>query len=93
LFGAEELIANHPDHHILIIGQYISQLEKISTHLKLPLITGKTRHEEREKLYGGQAFFRALAEKTVASAAGSFAFRASSCGPILIHLHSHPVAL
>jgi len=49
---AEELMANHADDHILIIGQYLSQLEKISAHLKLPLITGKTRHEEREKLYG-----------------------------------------
>jgi len=31
---------------------HLSQLEKISAHLKLPLLTGKTRHEEREKLYG-----------------------------------------
>ncbi|MHB8764932.1 MAG: helicase-related protein, partial [Deferrisomatales bacterium] len=48
---AEELIANHPDDHILVIGQYLAQLELLAEHLGLPLITGKTRHEERERLY------------------------------------------
>ena len=48
---AEELVANHADDHVLVIGQYISQLETISEHLKLPLITGKTQHEERVRLY------------------------------------------
>jgi DNA excision repair protein ERCC-3 len=46
-----ELIANHPDDSILVIGQFISQLETISADLDLPLITGKTPHEERERLY------------------------------------------
>lgn len=48
---AEDLIANHKDDSILIIGQYISQLEKISIALGYPLITGKTKHQEREYLY------------------------------------------
>lgn len=48
---ARELISNHPDDNILIIGQYISQLEAIAKALDYPLITGKTRQEEREKLY------------------------------------------
>ncbi len=48
---AGDLISNHPDDSILIIGQYISQLEKISKALNYPLITGKTKHEEREKRY------------------------------------------
>jgi DNA excision repair protein ERCC-3 len=48
---AGELIEHHADDNILIIGQYISQLEAISKALGYPLITGKTRHEEREKLY------------------------------------------
>ncbi len=47
----EELIFNHPDDSILVIGQYISQLEKLSTALDLPIITGKTKHAEREALY------------------------------------------
>lgn len=48
---AEELIINHPDDSILVIGQYISQLEKVAAELNLPLITGKTKHLEREALY------------------------------------------
>ncbi len=48
---AGDLISNHPDDSILIIGQYISQLEEISKALNYPLITGKTKHEEREKRY------------------------------------------
>lgn len=47
----EELIFNHPDDSILVIGQYISQLEKLSKALDLPIITGKTKHVEREALY------------------------------------------
>jgi DNA excision repair protein ERCC-3 len=46
-----ELIANHPDDSILVIGQFISQLETIAANLDLPLITGKTPHAEREQLY------------------------------------------
>jgi DNA excision repair protein ERCC-3 len=48
---AEELIINHADDSILVIGQYISQLEKVADELNLPLITGKTKHVEREALY------------------------------------------
>ncbi len=47
----QNLIANHPDDNILIIGHYISQLETIAKALNFPLITGKTRHEERKKRY------------------------------------------
>lgn len=36
---------------ILIIGQYIEQLEKLSAELHIPLITGKTPNKEREVLY------------------------------------------
>ncbi|NOR59640.1 MAG: helicase [Methanosarcinales archaeon] len=46
-----ELLENHAGESILIIGQFISQLEKLARSLDLPIITGKTRHDEREKLY------------------------------------------
>ncbi len=46
-----ELLENHAGESILIIGQYISQLEKLAKSLGLPIITGKTRHDERERLY------------------------------------------
>ncbi len=47
----EELLADHDQDHVLVIGQYISQLERLAKHLDCPLIAGKTRHEERERLY------------------------------------------
>ncbi|RJS70868.1 helicase [Methanophagales archaeon] len=46
-----ELLDNHAGESILIIGQFISQLEKLAKSLRLPIITGKTRHDERERLY------------------------------------------
>lgn len=46
-----ELLENHAGESILIIGQFISQLERLAKSLGLPIITGKTRHDERERLY------------------------------------------
>ncbi|PIE04004.1 MAG: DNA helicase [Spirochaetales bacterium] len=48
---ARELAENHKEDHILIIGQYIKQLEEMASHLKVPLITGKTPNQERERIY------------------------------------------
>jgi DNA excision repair protein ERCC-3 len=48
---ARQLISNHDGDNILVIGQFISQLEYLAKGLKAPLITGKTRHADREKLY------------------------------------------
>ena len=47
----EELIEGNPDDRILVIGQYLDQLQTISRRLSLPLITGKTPNAERERLY------------------------------------------
>ena len=47
----EELIENHLDDKILVIGQYINQIEKIAKDLEIPIITGKTKNIEREVLY------------------------------------------
>ncbi|MDR2314666.1 MAG: DEAD/DEAH box helicase [Spirochaetaceae bacterium] len=49
--AAVELIANHREDHILVIGQYISQLEAIARRLQVPLVTGKTPNAERERIY------------------------------------------
>ena len=57
-FFVEELIENNPDDAILVIGQYLDQLEKVAADLKLPLITGKTPNAERERFY--DAFRRGL---------------------------------
>ena len=53
---AKALIKMYPEDKILVIGQYISQLEKIAEDLKVPIITGKTPNQERDKIY---ADFRA----------------------------------
>ena len=45
------LVARHPDDFILIIGQYINQLETIATAFNLPIITGSTPNVKREELY------------------------------------------
>lgn len=47
----KKLMAIHEGANILIIGQYISQLEEISSRFKLPIITGSTPINEREDLY------------------------------------------
>lgn len=46
-----QLIENHGDDLIMVIGQYISQLEILAEELNAPLITGKTKQAERETLY------------------------------------------
>ena len=39
------------DDNVLVIGQYLDQLDVIAAMLDAPLITGKTPHREREQLY------------------------------------------
>lgn len=45
------LLRHHHDASVLVIGQYISQLNDIASTFKLPLITGSTATTEREVLY------------------------------------------
>lgn len=47
----DNLIAKHPDDNILIIGQYIDQLEMLTDALNVPIITGKTPNKERQEIY------------------------------------------
>ncbi len=47
----KELVEKSPEDKILVIGQYLSQLEELSRMLKCPLITGKTPNEERDRIY------------------------------------------
>ena len=48
----KEIIDQHPNDKILVIGQYLAQLEEIAKLLKCPIITGKTPNGERDKIYG-----------------------------------------
>jgi DNA excision repair protein ERCC-3 len=47
----ERLLERHKDDHVLIIGQYLSQLDQLRQRLGAPIITGETPNDEREALY------------------------------------------
>lgn len=47
----KKLLTKHKENQILIIGQYLSQLETIAKEINAPLITGKNTNAEREILY------------------------------------------
>jgi DNA excision repair protein ERCC-3 len=67
----QKLIAKHDSGRILIIGQYIDQLNLLAHHLEAPLITGKTPNQDRERLY---AAFRDGSERLlIVSKVGNFA--------------------
>ena len=48
----EELAKRHADDQLLVIGQYIDQLDELSEVLGVPLIKGDTPIKERERLFG-----------------------------------------
>lgn len=47
----ENIIAQHPDDQILVIGQFLDQLAELGAHLDAPVITGDTSVRERERLF------------------------------------------
>jgi DNA excision repair protein ERCC-3 len=47
----EELVGLHAGEQILVIGQYIDQLDDLSEKLGVPVIKGETPIKEREKLF------------------------------------------
>ncbi len=47
------LVERHATDRVLVIGQYLDQLDDVAAALSAPLITGKTAIAEREKLYAG----------------------------------------
>ncbi|WP_036730163.1 DNA repair helicase XPB [Paenibacillus sp. FSL R7-277] len=49
--AAAQIAAAHPAASILVIGQYLDQLEQLALELAAPLITGKTPQKERNALY------------------------------------------
>jgi DNA excision repair protein ERCC-3 len=69
--AALELIANHREDQILVIGQYISQLESIAERLDAPLVTGRTPNAEREQVY--LAFKKGEIQVMVVSKVANFA--------------------
>ena len=47
-----KIINKYQEDKILVIGQYLDQLNQIAKILKAPIITGKTPTAERDKIYG-----------------------------------------
>lgn len=66
-----QLVQNHHEDHILVIGQYIKQLTKVAKALEAPLITGKTPNKKREEIYS--AFRRGEEPVIVVSKVANFA--------------------
>jgi DNA excision repair protein ERCC-3 len=67
----EQLIARHRDDLVLVIGQYLTQLENLAREFNAPIITGKVDNVEREHLYG--AFRRGEIKLLVVSKVANFA--------------------
>jgi DNA excision repair protein ERCC-3 len=66
-----QLIENHADDQILVIGQYLSQLDALARLLQAPLVTGKTPNAERERIYS--CFKRGEVRVIVVSRVANFA--------------------
>ncbi|WP_427870676.1 DNA repair helicase XPB [Leucobacter luti] len=67
---AKRIIEKHPDESVLVIGQYIDQLESMAEALGAPLITGQTPVDEREQLF--QAFREGTERILVVSKVANF---------------------
>jgi len=57
-----DLVALHRGDTVMVIGQYLDQLDRFAKLLGCPIITGKTANREREKLY---ARFRSGQERVI----------------------------
>jgi DNA excision repair protein ERCC-3 len=67
----KELLGKHKKDRVLIIGQYLEQLDSLAAVLKVPLITGATPNSEREILY--KEFRDGVIETLMVSKVGNFA--------------------
>lgn len=65
----KEIIEKCPNDKILVIGQYLDQLDEITKMLGCPIITGKTPNTERDKIYADfrQGKIRVLVVSKVAN--------------------------
>jgi len=71
LEAVRELVENHPDDLVMVIGQFLDQLGKIAQLLNAPLITGRTPNAERERIY--EEFRRGRTRVIVVSKVANFA--------------------
>ncbi|MGH7163178.1 MAG: DNA repair helicase XPB [Planctomycetota bacterium] len=65
------VLRRHEDDLVLVIGQYLRQLQQIARIVEAPIITGRTPNAERADLYG--RFRRGELRRLVVSKVGNFA--------------------
>jgi DNA excision repair protein ERCC-3 len=66
----KELVAKHAGERILVIGQYLDQIEELALALNAPKLTGATSIDERERLY--QEFREGITKVLVVSKVANF---------------------
>lgn len=66
-----QLLERHDEGRVLVIGEYIAQVEAIAEETGAPLVTGKTPQAERERIY--ERFRRGEMRCIVLSKVGNFA--------------------
>jgi DNA excision repair protein ERCC-3 len=67
----KHLIEKHKDDNILIIGQYLDQLQILADTFNAPIITGKTSNRDRERIYG--EFKGGILKRLIVSKVANFA--------------------
>ncbi|MBI3920099.1 MAG: helicase-associated domain-containing protein [Armatimonadetes bacterium] len=70
LEATEKLINRHRNDRVLVIGQYLDQLDLLAQHFRAPLITGKMPNREREQLF--EAFRRGDVTLLIVSKVANF---------------------
>src|SRR5690242_18988469 len=66
----DELVRRHRGQGVLVIGQYIDQLDEISERLNVPVVKGETRIAERQRLF--EAFRKGEVDVLVVSKVANF---------------------
>jgi DNA excision repair protein ERCC-3 len=66
----KELVAKHDGERILVIGQYLDQIDELALALDAPKLTGATSIDERERLY--QEFREGITKVLVVSKVANF---------------------
>jgi DNA excision repair protein ERCC-3 len=67
----QKILMRHEHDQVLIIGQYVDQLTEIASLLQVPVITGKTPQQERDRLF--KAFRKKELRHLVVSKVANFA--------------------
>lgn len=67
----EDILTRHPDAQVLILGAFVDQLTWLAQRLRVPLVTGKTRRADRDRIFN--AFREGSTRVLALSKVGNFA--------------------